>query len=73
MSSDYSGGYECLSTVGGAALMDSWPVIPAALHVRVLEVLHSAHQVITDMKARARLSVYRPGLDKSLRNCLDCH
>jgi len=74
-SSDHSGGVrERLSTVDGVALMDSRPVIPAALHSRVLEVLHSAHQGIAGMKARARLSVYWPGLDKCLRNRLDtCH
>ncbi|XP_069972259.1 uncharacterized protein [Penaeus vannamei] len=65
---------ERLSTVNGVTLMDSRPVILAALHLRVLEVLHSAHQGIAGMKARARLSVYWPGLDKSLRNRLDtCH
>lgn len=62
---------ERLSTVDGVALMDSRPVIPPALHSRVLEVLHSAHQGIAGMKARARLSVYWPGLDKSFRNRLD--
>ena len=63
-----------LSAIDGVALMDSRPVIPSPLRARVLEALHSAHQGMAGMKARARQSVYWPGLDKALRNRLDtCH
>jgi len=70
----YWGVRDRLTTVDGVALMDLRPVIPPALRSRVLAALHSAHQGMAGMKARARLSVYWPGLDKSLRNYLDtCH
>lgn len=48
--------------------MNSWPVIPTALRARVL---HSAHQNVAGMRARAHLSVYWLGLHKSLRIYLE--
>ena len=53
-----------LSAVDGVALKDSRTVIPAMLRARVLNTLHSAHQRMAGMKARARLSVYtgRPSI-----------
>lgn len=57
--------------------MDSWPVTPARLRARVLEALHSVHQGVAGVKARACLSIFWPDLDKSLWNYLDtryyCH
>ena len=63
-----------LSVIDGVCLFDSRPVIPIALRARVMASLHSAHQGHSGMRARARISVYWPGMDKSLRNYLDtCH
>ena len=51
-------------------------VIPRSLRKYVLRTLHSAHQGLTGMRARANQCVYWPGLDASLRcfkaQCRDC-
>ena len=51
--------------------MGTRPVIPPALRARTMAGLHAAHQGVTGMRERARLSVYWPGMDKSLRNYLE--
>ena len=51
-------------------------VIPATLRKQVLDILHSAHQGVEGMRARATSSVYWPGLNSSIRekrkNCSTC-
>lgn len=59
-----------LTVVDNVCLFDSRPVIPVALRGRVMAGLHSAHQGLAGMRARAQLSVYWPGLNKSLQNYL---
>ena len=60
-----------MTTVDGICLFNTRPVIPQSLRARVLSGLHSAHQGMAGMRARANMSVYWPGLNKSLRNYLD--
>ena len=56
-----------LSTIDGVALLDKRTVIPASLRKQMLEFLHSAHQGIVGMKARANQSIYWPGMDASIK------
>ena len=39
---------------------------------RVLQCLHSAHQGVTSMRARANCTVYWPGMNASIRNFREC-
>ena len=56
-----------LSTIDGVALLDQRTVIPQSLRRQMLESLHSAHQGVTGMKARANQSIYWPGMDASIK------
>ena len=60
----------------GLILLDRRIVIPTSLQKRVLRCLHSAHQGVVGMKARANETVYWPGMDASIRNhrasCVAC-
>ena len=49
-------------------LMDGRTVVPHSLRNRVLRALHSAHQGVVGMRARANESVYWPGMDASIRH-----
>ena len=66
-----------LSSDHGLILMDRRIVVPQALRKRVLCCLHSAHQGLVGMKARANQSVYWPDMDASMRNfraaCATCN
>ena len=57
-------------------LMDGRTVIPHSLRNRITRALHSAHQGVVGMKARANESVYWPGMDKSISHfhstCIAC-
>ena len=57
-----------LSTDRGLVLMDRRIVIPKPLRKKTLHCLHSAHQGVDGMKARANDSVYWPGMNASIRN-----
>ena len=58
-------------------LLHNRTVIPSALQNRVIDCLHSAHQGVSQMNARAELSVYWPGLindlEKKRDTCKICH
>lgn len=63
-----------LSCHDGVALYQSRIVVPHALRAEVLDSLHSAHQGIVGMKARARASVYWPGLSAAISSRrAQCH
>ena len=51
-----------LTNVRDLVLYGTRIVVPSSLRSEILEVLHSAHQGVTGMKARARWCVYWPGL-----------
>ena len=57
-----------LSRVGNAIAYGSRAVIPHSLRTEVLDGLHSAHQGVSAMKARARRCVYWPGLSAAIVN-----
>ena len=65
-----------LSTDKGLVLMDRRVVVPTAQRKNLLCCLHSAHQGVVGMKARASESVYWPGMNASIRNyrahCITC-
>ena len=66
-----------LSVLNGLVLFGSRIVIPSSLRLEVLEILQSAHQGITGMKARSRMCVYWPGINGDITNrrlqCRDCN
>ena len=47
-------------------------MIPAAMRKNILKQLHKAHQGIVRTKQRARLSLYRPGMDNDIENITTC-
>jgi len=60
-----------LYCTNGVILYDGRVVIPTPLRKEVLECLHSAHQGVVGMKARARCSVFWPGLSNAITNRRD--
>ena len=66
-----------LSTEKDLVLLDRRILIPILCCKRVLRCLHSAHQGVTGMRARANVSVYWPGMDAAIQNfhagCVTCH
>ena len=66
-----------LSIAEGVILYQDRIVIPPSLRDQVLETLHAAHQGVTSMNARAKASVFWPGITiqiQELRNyCQACH
>ena len=65
-----------LTTSDGLALMGDRLVIPLHYQRQILRALHSAHQGVTSMQARANQTVYWPGMNASIRNfkagCTTC-
>ena len=65
-----------LSVLNNIVLYNRRIVIPSELRHEVLDVLHSANQGTTGMKARATKIVYWPGLNQAIANrrerCRDC-
>ena len=66
-----------LSTTDGVALYKDRVVIPMSLRQDILAALHSAHQGVSMMTARAEASVFWPGISadiQAVRNdCEHCH
>ena len=60
-----------LSVDKGLILMDKRLAVPAELRKRVLQCLHSAHQGVGGMKARANETVYWPGMNRSIQDYRD--
>ena len=60
----------------GVILYNDRVVLPPSLRSRALDTLHSAHQGVSSMEARARATVFWPGLtldvDKIRASCSDC-
>ena len=52
-------------------------IIPMVLRKKILHTLHSAHQGVEGMRARASITVYWPGLNSSIKqmrsNCNICN
>ena len=65
-----------LITSDGLALMGDRLVIPLHYQQQILRALHSAHQCVASMQARANQTVYWPGMNASIRNfkasCTTC-
>ena len=55
-----------LTCLDGVVLYTNRIVVPQSLRTEVLDCLHSAHQGVVGMKARARASVYWPGINCAL-------
>ncbi len=53
----------------GLLMYGDWLVVPASLRREVLECLHSVHQGVAGMKARAATSVYWPGISADIHQC----
>ena len=68
---------EHLHTIDGVVIYKDRIVIPPSLREDVLLALHSAHQGISAMTARAESSVFWPGITPAIAavrtNCSDCN
>ena len=68
---------ENLSVCQGVVLYKGRTLIPRSLRQEVLEGLHSGHQGVVGMKARAANSVFWPGIDAAITNvrerCRTCN
>ena len=62
----YFNAREHLWVQDGVAMFQSRIVIPRKLRQQVLNLLHSAHQGVEGMRARATTSVYWPGINSSI-------
>ena len=66
-----------LYCIDGVILYKERIVIPPTLRQNILEVLHSAHQGVTSMIARAESTVFWPGITPSIAHkrerCIDCN
>ena len=60
-----------LSTIGGVILFKNRVVIPHQIQPVILENLHSAHQGVTSMTARAECSVFWPGISSDIKKMRD--
>ena len=65
-----------LSTESGLVLIGCRIVVPTSMRRDVLKALHASHQGIERTKARARQTVFWPGLNNDIanavRSCPDC-
>ena len=65
-----------LTVIKGLLLYDSRIVIPTSLRLKTLDQIHQAHQGITKCRARARRSVWWPGMSSQIQelvqNCRVC-
>lgn len=65
-----------LSSLDGCVLWGTRVIMPTAGRSRILDDLHETHQGASRMKARARMVVWWPQLDKTIEqivsNCLTC-
>lgn len=65
-----------LATVDSAVACGDRLVAPRGLRRDILEILHSGHQGVTSMQARARDTIYWPGMDsdivKKRKTCSSC-
>ena len=68
---------EALTTVNSTLWYSDRIVIPASLRSRILENLHSAHQCVSSMNARAMATVFWPGIthdiEQAHEKCRQCH
>ena len=66
-----------LSVFKSLLLFEDRIVIPATLRNKILETLHSAHQCVTGMTARAHVTFFWPGMSDDIENarinCRQCH
>ena len=66
-----------LYTVDGVILYKAPTVIPPSLRQHILTILHSAHQGVTSMNARAETTVFWPGITPAITttrtNCHHCN
>ncbi len=66
-----------LLALGNCVLYKNRALVPPKLRREVLETLHSAHQGVVGMRARAAVSFFWPGInhdiDVTRRQCRDCN
>ena len=66
--------FHSLHVADGVLMYKDRVVIPPSLQAEVLDSLHSAHQGVTSMLARAEASVYWPGITTDITNKrASCH
>ena len=74
---DYHQYREHLSTSDGVVIYKERIVVPECLRTSILQSLHSAHQGVSTMIARAKSSVFWPGITPQIQQlrarCTDCN
>ena len=74
---EYHQFHDHLYTVDGVILYKSCTIIPPSLRQHVLTVLHSAHQGVISMTARAETTVFWPSITPTITatraNCHHCN
>ena len=67
---------EALYEIDGVIIYNDRVVIPPSMRQHVLQVLHSSHQGVSSMEARAREIIFWPGYTKEImdtrKSCTDC-
>ena len=67
---------EHLYTVDGVVMYKDRVLVPNKLRANILSTLHAAHQGVTMMTARAKTSVFWPGISRDIentrKNCPEC-
>lgn len=63
--------HHALYELDGVILYDDRVVIPPNLRSSVLQTLHSAHQGVSSMEARARCTVFWPGMTADIHQIRD--
>ncbi|RUS78870.1 hypothetical protein EGW08_013375 [Elysia chlorotica] len=68
---------ENLSTFDGVILYHDRVVVPPSLRVKILQMLHSAHQCVSQMLSRAETSFFWPGMTPAITEtrarCSSCN
>ena len=67
---------DALYEIDGVLLYNNRVILPPCLRQRAIETLHAAHQGVSSMEARARATIFWPGLTTDIDNvrasCRDC-
>ena len=74
---DYHKHRDNISSEDGVLRYKQCTIIPPALRQTALEILHSAHQGISQMTSRAKECIFWPGITNNIarkrEDCIKCH
>ena len=65
---------ECLTVIDGVIMMAKHIVIPASLHEKTIETLHTSHMGVSKTTERARMVLFWPNMQKDIEvHLASCH